>query len=133
MGTFRITIEVSDLAGSQYVPLEALVDTGASYTLVPRPVLEQLGIEPEERWPFTLADDRIIERDIAWARVRFQARYCFTVVVFGEPGAISLFGAHALEGLHLAVDPVGRRLMPVPGLLMVQLQRTIIPRDGGNP
>lgn len=30
-----------------------------------------------------------------------------------------LLGAHALEGLRLAADPVGRRLVPVPGLLLV--------------
>jgi hypothetical protein len=29
-----------------------------------------------------------------------------------------LLGAYALEGLRLTVDPVGRRLVPVPGLLM---------------
>ena len=121
MGTFRVTVEVGDLGGSRYMPLETLVDTGASYTLVHRPTLEQLGIEPEETWPFTLADDRIIERDIAWAQVRFQGRYCFTVVVFGEPGATPLLGVHSLEGLRLAVDPVGRRLISVPGLLMIHL------------
>ena len=38
--------------------------------------------------------------------------------MFGEPGAPPLLGAYALEGLRLAPDPIGRRLVPVPGLLM---------------
>lgn len=39
-------------------------------------------------------------------------------MVFGEALAQPLLGAYALEGLRLAPDPVGRRLVPVPGLLM---------------
>ncbi len=35
-----------------------------------------------------------------------------------RPGAPVLLGAHALEGLRLAADPVGRRLVPVPAFLL---------------
>jgi hypothetical protein len=41
-----------------------------------------------------------------------------TLIVFGEPGATPLLGVYALEGLRLAPDPLGRRLVPVLGLLM---------------
>ena len=41
-----------------------------------------------------------------------------TLLVFGEPGALPLLGAYALEGLRLAADPISRRLVAVPGLLM---------------
>ncbi len=41
-----------------------------------------------------------------------------TLVVFGEPDAPALLGAYTLEGLRLAADPVSRRLIPVPGLLL---------------
>lgn len=41
-----------------------------------------------------------------------------TLLVFGEPDTAPLLGAYALEGLRLAADPTGRRLVPVPGLLM---------------
>ena len=45
-------------------------------------------------------------------------RAVVTLLVFAEPEAPPLLGAYALEGLRLAPDPVGRRLVPVPGLLM---------------
>ena len=35
MGTFRVTIEIGDPAGRHYETVEALVDTGATYTTVP--------------------------------------------------------------------------------------------------
>ena len=36
----------------------------------------------------------------------------------GDPASPALLGAYALEGLRLAADPVARRLVPVPGLLL---------------
>ena len=44
MGTFSVTIQVEDLQGEQFESVEALVDTGASDTVVPRPILERLGV-----------------------------------------------------------------------------------------
>jgi hypothetical protein len=40
MGNFNVTIEVGDLERRRYVTMEALVDTVASYLVVPRPVLD---------------------------------------------------------------------------------------------
>jgi hypothetical protein len=34
------------------------------------------------------------------------------LVVFAEPGDMSLLGAHALEGLNLKIDPVRKALVP---------------------
>jgi hypothetical protein len=41
-----------------------------------------------------------------------------TIVVFGDEGALPLLGAFTLEEFGLSVDPVGRKLIPVPGLLV---------------
>ena len=46
MGTFSVTIQVGDLAGQNFVDQEALVDTGSSDTVLPRDLLEGLGITP---------------------------------------------------------------------------------------
>lgn len=117
MGTFRIEIQIGDPEGRRYETVTALVDTGATYTTVPRPVLESLGIAPHGRATFVLADERQVELDIGRARVRVNGREELTLVVFAAPGTEPLLGAYALEGLLLAPDPVGQRLIPVPGLL----------------
>ena len=39
------------------------------------------------------------------------------LVVFAPPGTTPLLGATALETTGLAVDPIPRRLIPVPALL----------------
>lgn len=117
MGSFRVQIEIGDPAGGRFESLLALVDAGATYTWVPRDVLERLGIRPEEERPFVLADGRQVAYSIAWTRVRIDGRTQPTIVVFGDPGFESLLGVFTLEGFGLAADPLNRRLIPVPGLL----------------
>jgi len=118
MGTFRVSIEIGDPAGQRYESVEALVDTGATYTTVPVPLLERLGVVPHARDAFVLADGRRVDRDIGRTWVRVDGRAELTLVVFADPETPPLLGAYTLEGLRLAADPIGRRLVPVPGLLL---------------
>ncbi|MCZ6789623.1 MAG: aspartyl protease family protein [Chloroflexi bacterium] len=119
MGTFRVTIEVGDPAGSSYREVSALVDTGASYSQIPDSILRDIGVVPDSRRTFRVADGREVERGVGETRVRLNGSSRMTVVVFGAEGSEAVLGAVTLEGLGLAVDPLNRRLIPVPGLLMV--------------
>ena len=118
MGTFRAILELGDPDGVSWEPVDALVDTGATYTTVPAALLERLGVRPLARAAFLLADGREIEQDIGQTWVRIGDRAVITVVVFAPDNAPVLLGAYALEGLRLAADPVGRRLVPVPALFL---------------
>ena len=117
MGTFRISIQLARVGVEQFESIEALVDTGASYTWIPRDLLEGLGVRPDEERVFVLADGREVRYPVAWVRVRLDARVQPTLVVCGDSGTEPLLGAFTLEGFGLGVDPVNRRLIPVPGLL----------------
>ncbi len=118
MGTFRVEIQIGDPQGDRWEAVEALVDTGASHTVLPRPLLERLGVRPLRRVPFRLADERQVGYDVGQTQVRLDGQTLFTIVVFGDARMEPLLGAVTLEEFHLGVDPVGRRLIPVPGLLM---------------
>ena len=117
MGIFRVSLQVSGPSAQGFVEIEALVDTGATHTLLPRNMLIELGVKPVERVAFQLADQRTVEYEIGEARLRLDGRERTTVVVFGPEDATPLLGATTLELFNLAVDPVSRRLVPVPGLL----------------
>ena len=116
MGTFSIPISVGGPTGRS-VDIEALVDTGATHSLLPGNVLVELGVEPIERVMFQLADESTVDYDIGEARLRLDGRERTALVIFGPEGATPLLGATTLELFNLAVDPVGRRLLSVPGLL----------------
>ncbi len=117
MGTFGVTIQVDSLSGGQFVQVEALVDTGSSDTVLPRDILERLGITAVDRFAYSLADETIVEYDVGEAQVRLDGRERTTQVVFGPVGVTPLLGATTLQLFHLGVDPLQEQLVPVTGLL----------------
>ncbi len=118
MGTFSVRIEVGDQDGRRTEALEALVDTGATNTVLLAALLRKLGIEPHTRSTFQFADGSQLELDVGRAWVRVDGQREFTQVVFGAEGTDPILGAITLEEMGLAVDPVARRLVPVTKLLM---------------
>jgi len=117
MGHFRVRVGVGHAAGERLIPIDALVDTGATYTWIPRDLLEGLGVEAQEQRPFVLADGRTVRYPVAWIKIRIGEQVQPTIAVFGEPGSEPILGVVTLEEFLLAADPVSRRLVPVPGLL----------------
>lgn len=115
MGTFQVQLEVAGPARDRFEPVEALVDTGSTYTVLPKQLLHELGVAVEYSARFVLADGSEVERELGRAWVRFEGREQFTLVVFGDH---ALLGAVTLEEFLLAPDPVGGRLVPVPGLML---------------
>ncbi len=112
MSTFNHPMTVSNPASGESREIEALVDTGAFYTTLPKHVLEELGVEPTRTRRFRVADGRVVSMDIGEARVQIDGEIVTTIVAFGENGGPTLLGAYTLEGLALAVDPFGERLVP---------------------
>ena len=44
MGTFYYPVDVGDAEGTRYERVDALVDTGASYSVMPAPLLRRLRV-----------------------------------------------------------------------------------------
>jgi clan AA aspartic protease len=118
MGTFRHRIELAATPEGPFEAIDALVDSGATYALVPRSMLERLGVQAVDRQTFVIADGNRIERDVGQATVRIDGRSRASVVIFGDEGVDPLLGAVTLEEFGLRVDPIARRLIPVPGYLV---------------
>ena len=112
MGTFNWPIRLDSMDGKKSLEMEAMVDTGASYTIVPARLLKDMGISPIDKIKLELADGRTVEYEIgrAWATINGNSEV--TLVVFGADDARALLGAYTLEGLRLSVDPAHARLVP---------------------
>ena len=113
MGTFAVTLGVADPQGSRYEEVEAIVDTGAAYTVLPASILEGLGVEPHETRGFVLADGHRVERGFGRTWMSLDGRKEVSPVVFWDEDSPPLLGAVTLEIFGLAVDPVDGRLVPV--------------------
>ena len=95
-------------------PVSLLVDSGAVYSIVPAPILERLGIAAERVDDFALVDGSPLVRRLGIAGFELGGQRAHSNVIFGEPGDQPLLGIVTLEELGYMLDPVRRRLMPLP-------------------
>ena len=114
MGIFRTSLEVAQLTRpeARWQLQDVLVDTGSEYNWVPRPVLEELGVEPVRVDRFEMADGRVLEREVGFAYLFAAGRSTVAIVVFADARELVLLGAHGLEGLNLRVDLGRKELVP---------------------
>ena len=117
VGTFRVDLWIGNLFTDAGTTVEPLVDTGATYSMIPGTVLVQLGIEPVETRISRIADGSRVEMQTSWARFSAEGRNAVARVSFG-PEQVYLLGATTLEDMGLAVDPVDQCLIPQETLLM---------------
>ena len=117
MGEFTWPVGVRSADGERMETVDALVDTGASYSLFRRSMLERLGIATLERVGFELADRSIVEYDVGEALLQINGRERTTSVMFGDDDAEPLLGANALQEFLLVVDPVAEELVSRSGRL----------------
>ena len=123
MGEFTWPVGVWSADGERMETVDALVDTGASYSMFPRSMLERLGIAPIGQRGFEQADGSVIQRDVGRALLRINGDEEYQRVIFGEDDVESLIGAGTLQGFLLLVDSVGEQLIPRNGRLKLNGSR----------
>ena len=105
----------SDLTRCREV--EFLIDTGAFYTMIPREILEEIGVVPIQEKTFTLANGHEIRRQIGGANLIYKGQAGYTGVIFGEPSDGPLLGVLGLESMGFKINPVKGELEPIELLL----------------
>ena len=93
-----------------------LVDTGATDCLVPRQCLESIGLKPEGRRTYELADGSEIHMDVTVGRVEFLGDFVGATIIFGDSDAEPLLGVTALESAGIEVDPRNQSLKKLPAI-----------------
>lgn len=90
--------------------IQLLVDSGATYSLLPEDVWQELEIKPQEKLDFILADGTKIERRASECKIRLNGKERHTPVILGEPGDEPILGVITLENLGMILDPFKREL-----------------------
>ena len=122
MGLFRTALEVGNPTDGIFVEIEPIVDTGATYSMLPTSLLkEKLGLSPLEEMTFTLADGSRQAYGLGEARFKFEGREQTSPVIFG-PEDLYLLGAVSLQSLGLIADTTHHRLIPSPELYLVGIR-----------
>jgi predicted aspartyl protease len=125
MGTFSTKLKLwKEHCPEDVQELDLLVDTGASFSWVSRARLERLGVKPAYQMPFRTIDGRVLERDMAVVYIATDGRSVPDLVVMAEEGESEVMGAHSIEGLGMAADPVQKKLVPTVMLALGALKNS---------
>lgn len=95
------------------VEVEFIADTGAIYTMIPKTIAENLGLETVGKRRFRVASGDVVEYPVTEAYIIIEDRGVTSLVVIGPENTIPLLGATTLELLGYQVDPVTGRLKPL--------------------
>lgn len=115
MGITNVKAIVGNPADSSRTrEIEFLVDSGATYSLVPAEILSELKITPHSVREFVLGNGEFVTRRLGTATFEYLGIRGDSLVMFGEAGDAPLLGATTLEGFGLILDPFRRELKPLP-------------------
>lgn len=113
MGLTKVVLEITNLQDkSKTIKGEFLVDSGAFYTVLPKRMVEKLGLKPELTREFGLADGTTIKRFLSSAYITFDNETIASPVILGKTKDSPLMGALTLESFGLILDPFKRELHP---------------------
>jgi len=111
MGITNIKLKVKNPESpKKFYESEFMVDSGATFTVVPDKELKKIGIKPVRKETFSLADGKVIKRKVGNALFEYRGIEAAAPVMFGEKGDSELLGIFTLEALGLSLDPLKREL-----------------------
>ena len=90
--------------------LDALVDTGATFTKIRSPLAATLGLQVEREVSIELGDKRVVRRGIATVEIEVEGERGRVPIAIGEAEETPLLGYTTLEILGFKVDPITRKL-----------------------
>lgn len=109
MGETRIFFRVYG-ANGQAAELEAVIDTGATFSKIPRSLAAKLGLEGKYETEVELGDKRIIKRKLSLAEIEIEEVRRPVLVAIGEEEERPVVGYTALELLGFKVNPLTGKL-----------------------
>ncbi len=112
MGQVHVSVRIENpFDQSRFWEGQCLVDTGATTSVFPTSLLENIGIQPRGVREYQLVDGSTFRRMIGSANFTVFGQDEYATVVFGEENLEPILGLTVLEGIGLIVDPKYERLL----------------------
>ncbi len=90
--------------------IDALVDTGATFTKISSSVAEKIGFRGRRQVEVILASGEKVRRQLGNLEVEIESQKDMVPITVGGDGEADLIGYTTLEILGFKVDPVTRKL-----------------------
>ena len=100
---------------SKSIEIEAVVDTGATMSVLPIDLIQKLGLEKIDEVNVRYADNSVKRREVyGWIILEIAGRKAVFDVLAKDEGTQPLIGQIALERLDLVIEPSTRKVIPNP-------------------
>ena len=119
MGHVRLGLKLANpLRRDQPIEVDdALIDTGATWTTLPRRLADQLRLDIVGQFTVrTAAGPQTLDQSYAYVELQGKGLVAFVLISDTYPGV--LVGVTTLEGMGFAVDPTTERLVDTEILLL---------------
>lgn len=114
VGETRVKFRV--YSGGVFVELEGLVDTGATFTKIPKWAASKIGLQAIYKAEVMLGDGRTVTRGLAYAEVEMEGIRRLVPVAIGGDEEMPVIGYTTLEILGFKVNPVTGKLEKTPAI-----------------
>jgi clan AA aspartic protease len=97
------------------VEIDAVVDTGATMLVLPKNIVEELGLKKIEEVKVKYAGGRVEKKEVYGAvKLELKGRVGIFDVLAENEGSQALIGQIVLERLDLIIEPSTKKLIPNP-------------------
>ena len=110
MGLTHVAVKLLNSDSANTYNADFLVDTGATESMAPAFELKRIGIQPEGKDVYELANGESVEYEYGIAKLTFMGEVIGTRIIFGPDKSAPILGVLALEAAGFIVDPVNQRL-----------------------
>ena len=111
MAEVHQTISLGPTDGARFQRVNAVVRTSSHFSIMPSPLLQMLGIDPQ--WTELLRESGGSEEEhsLAEVRIRIDDRERTSICVFGPADSQPVLGKYTLDAFGLGVDEASGRLV----------------------
>ncbi len=98
-----------------------MADTGATYTALPERILKEISVEKIGEVNIEFANGEVEKRYIANALIEVEGIKRANPVTFAKKNEARVLGLINLGFCGLTVDPVSKKLVPLPKIIIMQI------------
>jgi len=117
LGHIEVDVGVGNLSGERLVRVRALIDTGATFTVIPEGIAKELGLPVTSERVRVLTAKGYDELDLAHAVLEVDGKRRIMPVLISRHIDRVLVGVLTLEAMQLRVNPITGKLEECTALL----------------
>ena len=117
MGHVEVDVLIGDIEGRRAIKVRALVDTGATFTIIPEDIAGKLDLKPTGERVRVLTARGYDELDLTHALIEINGKRRIMPVLVSKYIDRVLIGVITLEAMQLYVNPTTRKLEESTALL----------------